>query len=304
MPNLRRSVPSMSALATFETAARLGSFTTAAAELGVTQAAVSRQIKLLEDDLNARLFVRANRRVVLTAAGAALSSTVSAAFGSMADMVETIRQPVLANTVNVGASIAFSHFWILPRLSQFRSLFPDVRLKLVADDSPPDFRSENLDAAFRFGKPPFADARSIASKADEVFPVCSPELLDRFGMTPESADLLKLPLIVSDTVNPSWQTWRTWAQAVGRGPEVGLASDRSGLRFNHYTDTIQAALNGEGVALGWNMLLRGFLEEGRVLRIGSDCLETLERYHLLMPNGRAPSPAAARFVEWIVASFD
>lgn len=304
MPSLRRTVPSMSALATFEAAARLTSFTAAAAELGVTQAAVSRQIKLLEDDLNTRLFVRANRRVTLTTAGLALASTVGTAFKSMAEMIETIRQPATENTVNVGASIAFCHLWVLPRLSDFRSRHPEVRLKLVADDNPPDLRRDKLDVAFRFGKPPFVDSHSLASASDEVFPVCSPALLHRFSMTPQDATLAKLPLIASDTVNPSWLTWRTWAQGVGRGPEIGIASDRSGLRFNHYTDTIQAAVNGEGVALGWRMLLKGHLDEGRLLRVGADCLTLEEGYHLLLPTGRQPSDATGKFIDWIVELFD
>lgn len=303
MPNLRRSIPSMSALATFEAAARLASFTAAAAELGVTQAAVSRQIKLLEDDLNARLFVRANRRVVPTTAGAALASTVTTAFHSMAEMIETIRQPVAENTVNVGASLAFCHFWVLPRLSDFRSRHPDIKLKLVADDSSPDLRQDKLDLAFRFGKPPFVDARSLASAADEVFPVCSPALLDGKGVSREMADLRRLPLIASDTVNPNWLTWRTWAQGVGLGPEIGNASDRSSLRFNHYTDTIQAAVNGEGVALGWSALLKGHLQEGRLVRLGSHCLTLDERYHLLAPAGRPLSIPAETFAGWVQEVF-
>lgn len=303
MLNLRRTIPSMSALATFEAAARLVSFTAAAAELGVTQAAVSRQIKLLEDDLNARLFVRANRRVVLTTAGAALASTVTTAFHNMAEMIETIRQPVIENTVNVGASLAFCHFWVLPRLSDFRSRHPDIKLKLVADDSSPDLRQDKLDLAFRFGRPPFNDARSLASASDEVFPVCSPALLVRFETTKGMADLQRLPLIASDTVNPNWLTWRSWAQGVGLGPEIGLASDRSGLRFNHYTDTIQAAVNGEGVALGWSALLRGHLNEGRLVRLGSHCLKLDARYHLLAPEGRSLSEPASTFAEWVQEVF-
>lgn len=304
MPSLRRTVPSMSALATFEAAARLSSFTAAAAELGVTQAAVSRQIKLLEDDLNTRLFIRANRRVMLTSPGMALASTVGPAFQGMAEMIETIRQPAMEGSVNVGASIAFCHFWVLPRLSDFRSRHPEVRLKLVADDNPSDLRRDKLDVAFRFGKPPFADARSLASAPDDVFPVCSPALLHRFSMSPQDAALAKLPLIASDIVNPSWLTWRTWAQGVGLGADIGLASDRSGLRFNHYTDTIQAAVNGEGVALGWRVLLKGHLDEGRLVRVGHDCLRLEEGYHLLLPTGRQPSDAAGKFIDWVVELFD
>lgn len=301
MPHLRRSIPSMSALATFEAAARLTSFTNAATELGVTQAAVSRQIKLLEEDLNTRLFVRANRRVVLTPAGTALAATVSTAFNSMAEVIETIRQPLAGKAVYVGASLAFSHFWIVPRLTEFRANHPEIKLKLVADDGITDLRSDRLDAAIRFGKPPFPDGRSIASTPDEVFPVCSLKLLLAHGMTAEDADLLKLPLIASDIVNPAWLTWRTWAQGVGLGPAVGRASDLSRLRFNHYTDSIQAAVNGEGVALGWSALLRGHLTDGRLIRLGTDSLKTEERYHLLVPSGRADSASASVFIDWIAA---
>lgn len=304
MPSLRRSVPSMSALATFEAAARLGSFTQAAAELGVTQAAVSRQVKLLEDDLNTPLFVRAHRRVVLTAGGAALAATVSAAFASMAEMIETIRQPHLPNSVTIGATLAFSHFWILPRLSEFRAAHPEIKLKLVADDSPTDLRRDRLDAVIRFGRAPFSDGRSIASHPDEVFPVCSPELLHRLGLDPRAVDLQRLPLIASDIVNPSWLTWRTWAQAAGLGAALGRAPDLSRLRFNHYTDTIEAAVNGEGVALGWATLLAGHLADGRLIRLGVGRVVTVDRYHVVVPSGREPSAATAALLDWIVGQFE
>ena len=304
MASLRRSIPSMSALATFEAAARLCSFTLAATELGVTQAAVSRQIKGLEDDLNTPLFVRANRKVVLTAAGAALSANVSAAFGSMAEMIDTIRQPREANSVTLGASLAFSHFWILPRLHAFRGHFPDIRLKLVADDSVTDLRRDRLDVVIRFGRPPFADGRSVASLPDHVFPVCSPCLLQRHHMDAEAADLLRLPLIASDIVNPTWLTWRSWAQGTGIEAEIGKASDASKLRFNHYTDTIQAAVNGEGVALGWSELIRGHLEDGRLVRLGTRTLTLGEEYHVLLPVHREVSGNTKVLVKWLNESFE
>lgn len=303
MPSLRRSIPSMNALATFEAAARHGSFTQAAAELGVTQAAVSRQIKLLEDDLNTPLFVRAHRRVTLTAGGAALAGAVSGAFASMAEMIETIRQPHPANTVTIGATLAFSHFWILPRLSEFRAAHPEIKLKLVADDSAIDLRRDRLDAVIRFGKAPFPDGRSLASHSDEVFPVCSPKLLDRLGLDPKAVDLQRLPLIASDTVNPSWLTWRTWARAAGLGAALGRAPELSRLRFNHYTDTIEAAVNGEGVALGWSTLLAGHLAEGRLVRLGAGSVVTEEQYHVVVPAGRERSAATEVFLDWIVGKF-
>lgn len=303
MTSLRRSVSSLSALATFEAAARLESFTLAAAELGVTQAAVSRQVKLLETELNTLLFRRGHRRVALTPAGAALASTVGAAFGRIAEMIETIRQPEVPDTVTVGATLAFSHFWLLPRLAEFRAQHPEIKLKLISDDAATDVRRDRLDVAIRYGRSPFEDAQVLAWMEDHAFPVCSPRLLDRMGMTAEAADILKLPLIASDLVNPTWLTWRSWARSLGLGPGLARASDLSRLRFNHYTDTIQAALNGEGVALGWEVLLSDLLREGRLVKIGQGQVTPDERHHLIVPPGGPSSPAAQAFVGWIRGRF-
>lgn len=303
MSRFRRSLPSMNALATFEAAARLSSFTQAASELGVSQAAVSRQIKALEQDLNAPLFLRGHRRVRLSPAGQALAGTVTAAFASMAEMVETVRNPQAKDTVAVGTTLAFSHLWILPRLAEFRAAHPEIRLKLVADDSPTDLRRDRLDLCIRFGTPPFVDGTSMASHPDQVFPVCSPRLLSRLGLKAETAEIAKMPLIAADNVNPAWLTWRSWGQALHLGPELARASDSSTLRFNHYTEATEAALNGDGVALGWGALLDRYLAEGRLVRLGTRALQTEARYHILVPLGRVPSPAAQAFLDWIAGRF-
>ncbi len=303
MPTLRRSISSLSALATFEAAARLGGFTLAAAELGVTQAAVSRQIKLLEQDLRVPLFVRGHRRVTLTAPGEALAAAVSGAFGRISDVVEAIRQPVAAGTVTIGATLAFSHFWLLPRLPAFRAAHPDIKLRLLGDDTPSDLRRDRLDIAIRYGSPPFEDGESVASAADEVFAVCSPVLRDLLPPEVDGAAFLDLPLIASDWLEPTWLTWRRWARHVGLGPAVARASDQSRLRFNHYADTIQAALAGEGVALGWATLLSRLLAEGRLVRLGALSFTPAERYHVLVPAGRQPGPGVRAVLDWIVAEF-
>ena len=303
MTQIRRSIPSLTALATFEAAARLQSFTLAAQELGVTQAAVSRQIKLLEADLNTSLFLRAHRRVVPTPAGAALASTVSTSFARITEMAETIRQPEMPDAVTIGVTLAFSHFWLLPRLAEFRAKHPEIKLKLVADDSATDLRRDKLDLAIRFGKPPFEDGVSVASKADEAFPVCSPKLLKRLNMDAKSADLLKMPLIASDPLVPSWLTWRSWAKLSGYGVQLARASDASQLRFNHYTDTFHAAMNGEGVALGWAALISDYLQDKKLVRLGNLSVITEEQHHILVPIGRKPNAATAAFIEWIAKRF-
>lgn len=299
MAQLRRTLPTLNLLSTFESASRLGSFTLAAAELGVTQAAVSQQIKALEQELNKALFVRAHRRVVLTPAGAALAQAVGGAFSRMAEMIETLRQPEVPDTVAIGVTLAFNQFWLMPRLPDFRARFPHVRLRLVADDTPMDLRQARLDLAIRYGKPPFEDAISHADRAECAFPVASPALLARLGVTADGADLAQMPLIASDVVNPAWMPWRQWAKALRLGPALGRASDLSRLRFNHYSDTVQAALNGEGVTMGWDVLLEDILREGRLVRLGAEAVVPPERYHIVTPIGRDPSATTQVFLDWI-----
>lgn len=296
---LRRNLPTLNLLSTFESAARLGSFTLAAAELGVTQAAISQQIKALEQDLNKALFVRAHRRVTLTPAGAALASTVGGAFSRMSEMIDTLRQPEVPDTVAIGVTLAFNQFWLMPRLPDFRAHFPHIRLRLVADDTPMDLRQARLDVAIRYGKPPFEDAISHASRPECAFPVASPALLERHGVDPASANLLHLPLIASDIVNPAWMPWRAWAKSLNLGPALGRASDLSRLRFNHYSDTVQAALNGEGVTMGWDVLLEDILRDGRLMRLGNEAVVPDEQYHVVTPIGREPTPATRIFQDWV-----
>jgi DNA-binding transcriptional LysR family regulator len=300
MQPLRRTVSSLNLLTTFEVAARLGSFTLAAAEIGVTQAAVSQQIKTLEAELNTALFLRAHRRVVLTPAGKALAGVVGAAFLAVADVIDTIRQPEAPDTVAIGVTLAFNQFWLMPRLPDFRAIHPKIKLRLVADDAAMDLRPARLDLAIRYGKPPFEDAISLASRGEEAFPVCSPALFTRLGL-PQDAPLETLPLIASDLVNPAWMPWRAWARARGLGPGLERRADQSRLRFNHYSDTVQAALAGEGVTMGWAVLLSDLLRDGRLVRIGADSVTPDERYHVVTPLGRPASGATQAFLDWVTA---
>lgn len=300
MTHLRRNISSLNLLAAFESAARLGSFTLAAAELGVTQAAVSLQIKALERELNTPLFLRSHRRVTLTPAGKSLSAVVGASFGAISEVIDTIRRPVFPDTVAIGITLAFNQFWLMPRLPDFRAKHPHLKLRLVADDAQGDLRQAQLDIAMRYGKPPFEDAVSHASRQEHAFPVCSPSLLERLGVEAETADIEKMPLIASDLVNPAWLPWRAWARSLRLGQGFERAADESRLRFNHYSDTVQAALNGEGVTMGWSVLLSDLLRDRRLVRLGAVSVTPEERYHIVTPIGTEPSPATQLFLDWAV----
>jgi len=294
MAGFRRSVSSLSALATFEAAARLLGFTRAAEELGVTQAAVSRQIKLLEAELNTTLFLRGHRKVELTPSGTLLAGALTGAFDQVAEAIDTIRRPAAANTVTFGATLGFMHFWLLPRLPAFRAAHPEVQLRLVSQDSGFDLRRDSVDVLIQYGKPPFDGARCLATLPDVVFPVAAPSFpgLERA--------LEQLPLIGCEWAEPSWLSWRRWSQLAG----LPVPQRANALRFSQYTDAIYAAVGGEGVALGWNSLIGAHLADGRLVRLGTHQVQPDERHCLSLPSTRTQGRGAKRLTEWLVSEFE
>ena len=292
MSGLRRSVSSLSALAAFEAAARLSGFTRAAEEMGVTQAAVSRQIKQLEGDLGVPLFVRSHRRVDLTPAGQVLSRALTGSFDQIVEALEAIRAPQDSRTVSIGATLAFMHFWLLPRLPAFRAAHPEIQLRLVSQDTGFDLRRDAVDLLVIYGAPPFDGGRCVAEMRDRVFPVCAPDLARR-GLT-----LHQLPLIGCEWTEPSWLSWRRWAQMAGLPPLVRADA----LRFSHYTDAVYSAMAGEGVALGWEALVRPQIAQGRLVALADGVVDPDERHCLVLPVTRAPSRAARLVADWLGAA--
>lgn len=279
---------------TFEAAFRLRGFTAAAAELGVSQAAVSRQIRLLEDEFGTSLFRRSHRRVEPTAAGSVLGATLNQCFETIRDTVDVVRQPRGAEHLRVGATVAFSHFWLLPRLSAFRDEHPDLKIRVVSQDSPFDLRTGEIDVLIRYGIPPFEDGHVVATTSDVVFPVCSPEFAARLRPDLTATDLLRLPLIGSDSPEPSWISWPEWFKSVGIQHKVPSLA----LQFSHYTDGISAALAGQGVALGWELVLERTMAEGQLVRLTDGVVAPTATYNAVVPLHHR-NPAADAFMAWI-----
>lgn len=298
MPTIKRSVPSLSALVTFEAAARLGGFTAAARELGVTQAAVSRQMRLLEDDLGAPLFVRAHRRVELTPAGSVLSMAVGQAFDRIGDAIDVIRPPLAAaapETLRIGASLAFSHFWLLPRLGTFRMANPSIVLRLVSQDQPIDLRDRTVDVMLRYGKPPFRDGDVVVSFGDQILPVCSPALYQRVAHLAFPERLFALPRIDAEPHDASWLSWRRWFAAAG----LGRVDGGGVLQFSHYSDAVYAAIDDQGAALGWVALLEHPLSDGRLVPLTDRSVRPEETHNLVVPKSALGTPAVTAFSDWI-----
>ncbi len=295
MHRLRRSIPSLTALIAFEAAARHGNFTRAASELGVTQAAVSRRIGALEQEIGRQLFDRRNRRVFLTEAGQHLHATVRTAFDNLADTVDILRTPAIKLTVAV--SVAFGHFRLLPLLASFRDAEPDIDLRVISEDawSAPDDRQ--IDLAVRYGKPPFRGMKVVGAIRETIVPICAPCMVNRLGPL-TLADLARrtdIPKIDSASPEPSWLNWAGWFQQLG----WRHGFDGAKLRFSSYSDAAYAAMNGEGVALGWTHLLERPLADGRLMALDLPKLSPKESHYILIPADRRPTPAVEAFSQWL-----
>jgi DNA-binding transcriptional LysR family regulator len=266
MAHLRNRLPPTNALVTFEAVARHLSFTAAARELGVSQAATSRQVKNLEEHLAVRLLDRDHRGTRLT------------------------------TSLTVATSVAFSTYWLMPRLGDFHARHPDLELRLVTSDDEADWFADDVDIAVVFGGAMRIGVESHRLFGDEVMAVCHP---DRLTGRPERltpADLAKEPLLHTDSKHPSWLSWQQWLAAWGIEEERRL----SGPHFNSYAITLQAALDGRGIALGWRRLIARHLEDGRLVQAAVDVLVPQDGYDLVIPEASAATTATRAFRDWIV----
>jgi DNA-binding transcriptional LysR family regulator len=295
MTDYRRRLPPLSALAAFDASARLSSFTKAAVELGITQAAVSRQIKSLESFLEAQVFVRLHRGVRLTPEGERLQAAVNLGLGHIAEVVGDLQRQG-GSAVTLSSTIAFAAFWLVPRLESFRLRHPTIDLKLLTAEHFTDLARERVDLAIRFGHgnwPGFAVAPLFS---DEVMAVCSPAYLATRPAPLATAELPKERLLHQDISDSSWISWGHWLRQQGVVPAGRL----HGPRFNNYTLVIQAALAGQGLALGWRRLIDPMLSAGTLVAATPDRLATQYAYHLVSRPLAELAPAAGEVRQWIL----
>lgn len=291
----RRLIPSMTALMVFEAVARLNSFTLAAQELGVTQAAVSKQIRYLEETLNTRLFHRLHRSIKLTSEGFILFSVTSDSLQRMASVFDKVHEGITEQEVVLASTSAFSQLRILPRLGTLRVTQPSLQLRLVTHMLTPDLRSDDIDLAVRFGDGKWDDCTSILLFDEEVFPVCSPGWLTTHTAPTCAEDFLHVELIDSDATLEGWMTWHGWFKELGdERPRLKYA-----LRCSSYTDAIQAALKGHGIVLGWNRLVEPMLASGELVRVTSCVVKPKEAYYVVVPNGRQITPLVHALIDWL-----
>lgn len=296
MARLLRKLPQPRALAVFEAAGRLLSFTAAGRELGMSQAGVSKQVQTLEGALGVRLFQRSNRGLVLTAAGRRLHSAVSIGLNHILDAVEEVRDHAQPSRVTITTTIAVASVWLMPRIAKFRARYPDIDLRLVATDALLDLQSERIDLAIRYGMGRWPGTNCRMLFGIDVFPVCSPAFLAAYPDVMSHDDLRAADLLHLDEPNSQDADWSVWFRAVGIEEPVQSA----GLRFNNYPLLIQAAVNGQGVALGWGHIIDDLLESGALVRCMPISQTLKPAFFLVTPTDVDLAPKAGLLEEWLV----
>jgi putative choline sulfate-utilization transcription factor len=287
---------SLDLLRGFEAAARLRSFTAAAIELGTTQPAISQQIKRLEEQLATRLFDRIYRGIELTDAGEILFNHVQAGLQSMDAGLALITQQRQHEVLQVATDFAFAAYWLMPRLHRFHKQNPDVDVSLVTSERSHSMLRADIDVAVLFGDGRFKQGESHWLFSEEVFPVCSPQLLAGRTLPMPNEALRDYPLL--HLRGEGGVNWFDWA-GVFRALNITQAPAPGQLRFDNYTLLIQAAIAGQGVAIGWRHLVDDLLEQGLLCRPVEAAAISAYGYYIVLPQRKRRVQIVQRFVDWL-----
>ena len=301
MQSRRLDLPSLTAIRAFEVAARQQSFKAAADELCVTPAAISRQIKQLEEQLTTALFERGHRQVKLTTEGERLFRATNNAFDEITTVAREIRGQVADSYLNLHATSSFSRLWMVPRLSRLRQHYPNLHLHLISVESTPN-EADKFDAAVTLGLNELAGYQSEFLFAEEIFPVCTPEFLAQYPQAVTLEGLQQLPLLDLDPA--FWQArwwspvnWNFWLSHCGvKQPEV-----KAQMYFSHLPMLMDTVLEGIGVGLGWRHLTEDLLRSGRLIRPVEESYLAPERKHYFVCRKElADTPGMRLLRDWLL----
>jgi LysR family glycine cleavage system transcriptional activator len=290
-------LPSLNGLRAFEAAARHLSFTNAASELNVTQTAISHQIRRLEQELGIRLFVRQNRALALTPEAKDYLPGVRAAFNDLRLATDRLLRKENDHVLTVSTLASLAAKWLLPRLSAFQEAHPGIDVRITTSTSLVEFKNDDVDAAIRYGRGQWPGLRADWLMADRLSPVCSPALLT--GNRP-----LRCPEDLADhvllhTSGGTSDDWRLWLTAAGMPAQL---SKHPGLTFDLTFMTVQAAIDGIGVAIGRTSYVEADIAKGRLVVPFKITLPADAGFYLVSPEARADSPKLSAFRQWLIAS--
>jgi LysR family glycine cleavage system transcriptional activator len=287
-----RRLPPLNAIKAFEAAARHESFTRAAEELCVTQGAVSHQVKGLEAELGIKLFNRERQRLIITAAGRDYLSIVRDALDRIALGTERLLQRQSAGVLTVSTSPDFAAKWLVHRLGSFSEKHPEIDLRISATMHHVDFAREDVDMSVRHGDGNWSGLDVVRLCTEQLFPVCSPKLSARRQRMTKPADLLKFPLLHLDDRS----NWAKWLEAA----DVANADVSHGPVLNRPSMAIDAAVDGQGIALARTSLAAWDLINGRLVRPFPIALRLSKTYWIVSPKATASLPKIALFRDWLL----
>jgi LysR family glycine cleavage system transcriptional activator len=294
---LSRRLPPLNALRAFEAAGRHLSFTKAAEELNVTQAAISHQVKALEERLGVTLFRRRNRALLLTDTGQAYLPVLREAFDAIAEGTERIVRREDRGPLKISVLPSFAAKWLLPRLPLFNARHPDIDILVSASSALVDFERDEVDLAIRYGRGDYPGLHVEFLFRDQIYPVCSPRLLETKGQPSSPEDLKHFPLLHDDAdllqEGPSWNAWFKEVGAPGIGPPRGLGYSDSSM-------AVQAAIEGQGIALARSSIAGDDLASGRLVRLFDFEVSSSFAYYLALPARALELPKVEAFRDWLI----
>ena len=294
------SLPPLSTLRAFEAAARLGSMSAAARELKVSQPAISRSLLHLEGDLGQPLFRRNPQGLVLTDAGRMLQRALDAGLATLSEAADAIRAPDRDRTVWLAANSGFAQQWLAGRLADLRTALPNLYLRLTTSDRDEELDAGDYDLAVRFGTGQWRGSSCIKLLPERVMPVCSPAYLAKHRKLAEArspAALRHEHLLHLEESSSRWLTWASWFAAQG----IQAPLERPALTYASYPLLLQAALAGEGVALGWQALIERQLADGSLVPLLPPLQRDSHGYFLCRPRGRRLTQAKGFLVDAVAA---
>jgi DNA-binding transcriptional LysR family regulator len=294
-----RSLPSLDLLRGFEASARHLSFTLAAEELFVTQSAISRQVKTLEEHLGITLFQRRNRALFLTEEGEVLYRTTADVLAQLEATTDKLCSGGAPKFLGISTTVSFAAMWLIPRLGRFRARHPEIDVRVSATSEVQDIKRERLNLSIRYARPGTSPLGAKNLFSEEVFAVCSESLQsDPHRPLKKPSDLRKHVLLHMDDAcgDMPWFSWATWLEAMGV-PNLQAAGS---IRFNHYDQMIQAAADGQGVALGRNPLIENMIRQKRLVAPFGEKASASGGYFIVCAPDAEENEDLRRFVAWLV----
>jgi len=288
----------LAGLGAFSIAARHLSFTKAAEEMHLTQGAISQKIRQLEERLGLTLFIRYHRRLELTVAGARLAVQLNHSFNEINELVSELQEEETSNILTVSVMPSFATKWLIPRLGSLQEAYPDLQLRIQANDREVNFQRDRIDVAIVHSHVHSSKGHIVPLMKDKVFPVCSPAFAASRSLI-EPSQLAQVPLLNDDSEwrfsSPyaEWERWLLLANAKGVKPSRGISFNRGDL-------AVQAAIAGQGVALGRTPLVMDDIQQGRLMMPFSEALDEGHAYLFACPEIQRQREPVQQLLKWLV----